>query len=450
MRIPSFYHMKKEPVISKLIECNDFPPYTTEEITAGLGIAESLESTGKGIAAGKESETVSQINQRPGFPYGERNTGLFRYACGLERKKLKENEIRALVMQKAASCDPPLTEEEASKIVDQAMKYRSAEPEVKIEVMSYSDLRTKKLEPLRWMIPKILREGVTILSGAPKSGKSRFVLEATLAVSTGKGFGSLLCERGTCLYLALEDNNRSFNERLEYMLNGEEFPSNAHVAMTWTRGESALDGIEEWIQKHPDCKLVAIDTLQMVRPPQTGQNMYEFDYESIARFRPLAATHGIAIVIVHHTRKSADTDFINKVSGTLGLTGAADAVMVLERKKGSEYGVVQVTGRSVAENKFAIYFPPSLSRLKIIDYEKFQLSEERKRIVELLEDIDEPLRPYDISLYLDNDACSTRKLLSRMVKDGQIVKVSRGSYAVKEKRSDEERADELQEKLALI
>lgn len=38
LRVPGFYHLKHEPVMTMMVEANDFPRYTTEQIIAGLGL----------------------------------------------------------------------------------------------------------------------------------------------------------------------------------------------------------------------------------------------------------------------------------------------------------------------------------------------------------------------------------------------------------------------------
>ena len=69
--------------------------------------------------------------------------------------------------------------------------------------------------PLEYIIPGYIVEGLTVLGGKPKLGKSWWAYDASIAVATGgKAMGSVDCEQGDVLYLALEDNRRRVKDRL--------------------------------------------------------------------------------------------------------------------------------------------------------------------------------------------------------------------------------------------
>ena len=61
--------------------------------------------------------------------------------------------------------------------------------------------------------------------------------------------------------------------------------------------------------------------------------------------------------VVHHIRKQNDSDVFNKVSGTTGLTGSADATFVLEKeKRASDTAKLYVTGRDTPYQEFTLRF----------------------------------------------------------------------------------------------
>jgi hypothetical protein len=68
----------------------------------------------------------------------------------------------------------------------------------------------------------------------------------------------------------------------------------------------------------------------------------------------LAAEHAIAIVVVHHLRKAEADDPFDIVSGTLGLTGAVDTIMLLWRE-GSGV-LLAVRGRDDEKTTKAVVF----------------------------------------------------------------------------------------------
>ena len=98
--------------------------------------------------------------------------------------------------------------------------------------------------------------------------------------------------------------------------------------------------------------------------------------------------HGIAVVVVHHTRKAASEDFLDAVSGTQGLAGAADAVIVLRRTRGSADAELHITGRDVIEATYAMRFDSESGNWELLDgpAEVHALPDTRRRIAELLGD----------------------------------------------------------------
>jgi hypothetical protein len=81
------------------------------------------------------------------------------------------------------------------------------------------DLQWMEFPPLRFIIPGYLVEGLTILVGKPKRGKSWMALDWVLAVAHGgHAFGTIQCDVGDCLYMALEDSPRRMQRRIRQLL----------------------------------------------------------------------------------------------------------------------------------------------------------------------------------------------------------------------------------------
>jgi len=91
--------------------------------------------------------------------------------------------------------------------------------------------------------------------------------------------------------------------------------------------------IEEFLKQEPETKLIVIDTLQRVRGADVSANAYANDYRDICELKQLADKHKVAIMLVHHLRKSTDKAPFLMVSGTTGLTGAVDTTYMLEKDK---------------------------------------------------------------------------------------------------------------------
>jgi AAA domain len=114
------------------------------------------------------------------------------------------------------------------------------------------------------------------------------------------------------------------------------------------------------LDRHRDACMVVIDVFAKMRgvsPP--GMSAYDADYAAVGRAKRIADAYGVAVVLVHHVRKAGSEDFLEMVSGTNGLAGAADETMVLKRARGQADGALFATGRDVDEAEYALAFQPA-------------------------------------------------------------------------------------------
>ena len=220
----------------------------------------------------------------------------------------------------------------------------------KLTVIDGETLMDKRLAPTAFCVDTLLPQGITMLGGAPKIGKSWLVLDLCLHIAKGVPFWGLDTRQGTVLYLCLEDSQRRLQERLNHLT--DEAPPNLFFATgQMTLQEGVLEWIRQFVREHPETVLVAIDTFQMIREGGADPS-YGRDYAEMQPLRALADELGIALLLVHHLRKQGDRDPLNKLSGTTGISGAVDAVYILdkcERTKDTAYLVV--TGRDVPDRK---------------------------------------------------------------------------------------------------
>src|SRR5690242_14132037 len=72
--------------------------------------------------------------------------------------------------------------------------------------ISAAALMAKHFDPVNYVIPGLLAEGLTLFAGKPKIGKSWFALDFALWIASGKPvFGAIPVHVGDVIYLALED-----------------------------------------------------------------------------------------------------------------------------------------------------------------------------------------------------------------------------------------------------
>ena len=176
-----------------------------------------------------------------------------------------------------------------------------------------------------------------------------------------------------------------------------------------------------------------IDTFARVRARSNrNRNAYEDDYEAASPLQALAGQYGVAILVIHHLRKLASEDPLDLVSGTLGLTGAADSVWVLRRERGRADATMFITGRDIDEQDLALRFDQLTGTWSILgDAEDYRRTKERDEVVQLLRSAGEALSTKEIADRLGQTHGSIRTRLSRMQKDGDVVSAD-GRYTVRD------------------
>jgi hypothetical protein len=188
--------------------------------------------------------------------------------------------------------------------------------------------------------------------------------------------------------------------------------------------------VADWLEAHPDARLVVIDVFAKVRGnPPPGVAAYDADYAAMSRIKRVADHYGVAVILVHHVRKAGSDDFLTTVSGTNGLAGAADAVLVLERARAQADGVLHVTGRDVDETDYALSFDPTAGAWSILDgpATDYMLRDTRALIVRYVRDYP-GYKPKQIADALRLDAATVRQTCRRMAADGQLDVSSNGEY----------------------
>lgn len=299
---------------------------------------------------------------------------------------------------------------------------------------SAEELGTMSFAPIKWVVPGYVPEGCSILAGRPKLGKSWLVLDIALAVARGHYcLGDVECTKGEVLYLALEDNQRRLKSRIEKVsppLCENRWPPELTFATEWPRcDEGGLERLRGWIESKTNPRLIVVDVLAQFRSGRADrESLYESDYRAVKGLQELAAEFGLAVIVVHHVRKgNTEVDPFERVSGTLGLTGAADTTIILDRD--SNGCTLYARGRDLEEYERAVTFDRESCRWTVQgEAMEVRRTDERSQILAVLEDATEPMSPRDISIATGMPRNSTDQLLFKMGKAGDVVKAARGKY----------------------
>ena len=226
----------------------------------------------------------------------------------------------------------------------------------KLETITAEELQNRTYEPTPFLVDELIPEGLHILAGAPKIGKSWLALWLCLCVSQGQALWNFATTQGEVLYLSLEDSFQRIQTRLFDLT--EDAPPTLHFAiMADTLKRGLEQQIEQFLTEHPAAKLVVIDTLQRVRSTGSDSNLYANDYQDVGLLKQLADKHHIAILLIHHLRKLHDDDPMNMISGSTGLSGAADSTFVLQKSSRlANIASLHCTGRDIPDRTLKLEF----------------------------------------------------------------------------------------------
>jgi RecA-family ATPase len=166
----------------------------------------------------------------------------------------------------------------------------AANDNTKDDTINAETLLGMDFAPLEYVIPGYVVEGHTVLGGKPKLGKSWWAYDASIAVATGgKAMGSVECEQGDVLYLALEDNRRWVKDRLLTLCPARKVQGinldRLSVRTIAPRIDTGLLAeLDKWRLGCVNPRLVIIDVFLKVRPPRKkGEDAYAADYDAVSR-----------------------------------------------------------------------------------------------------------------------------------------------------------------------
>jgi AAA domain/Transcriptional regulator, AbiEi antitoxin len=314
----------------------------------------------------------------------------------------------------------------------------------KYELRDGAWLDGQRFDPLAYNVPGLMPAGFGIIAAPPKAGKSLLILDWLLAAATGgQALGRLrVGPARDVLYLALEDGDRRLQGRCRQLLaDREPIPDRLRYILTVPPGQ-VLAVLNDALERYPETRLVVLDTLGRIMPmPFQGETTYQRDYRvGIALKRVADERPGLTIVVIHHTRKAVADDFIDSISGTHGLAGAADTIIMLSRGRGRREGTLRVTGRDVVEADYAVIFSGGAWSLDGATLDEARANVRRRaetgslggrsaEIIEFTREHAEGVTNAQVRAKFGKDADT---YLKRLHESGRLAKPKRGLYVVSE------------------
>jgi hypothetical protein len=323
-----------------------------------------------------------------------------------------------------------------TKIKHSASMAKEPKANEAVEIFDAVELAAMQFLPVKNVVPGLFVEGLTLLCGKPKIGKSWLLLHAANAVaSNGFTLGNIHCIGGEALYCSLEDNKRRLNRRMAKLFGNQKRPPRLKFITKMPRlAEGGLQVLRNWLDRTSDPRLIVIDTLAMVRMPnRKDQSAYDADYAAMIGLRELAREFGVAIVVVHHVRKMEADDPFDTISGTLGLTGCPDTIALIKRD--ADTMMLLARGRDIEDVDKAVTFNRNTCTWTILgEADDVRRSEQQQKIVVALREEEAAQTPIQIARSTGMKVQNIKFLLRKLVDSGAVEKAARGQYQVAPKK----------------
>ncbi|WP_300534750.1 AAA family ATPase [Sphingosinicella sp.] len=299
-------------------------------------------------------------------------------------------------------------------------------------IISAADLDEFDFPEIKFIVHGLIVEGLTILAGKPKFGKSFLVLQLLIGVASGTlALNDLECDAGDVLYVAGEDNERRLQRRLRQILGRGPKPKRLHLTTSWPKiGDGCIEALERWLDDHPDARMIVLDTWSVIKPRSNGQRgVYDEDADGVRPLQRLASERGVAVILVHHTRKAEADDVFDTVSGSLGLTGVADTILIAGRS--DDRCLLSGKGRDIEEFEKVIKRDPHMGTWTILgDSATVPDTPEQQAVVHVLAKAGTPMTATQIGEVLKKDRTAVQHMLRRLRLHGKVEYHGRSGYSV--------------------
>lgn len=294
-----------------------------------------------------------------------------------------------------------------------------------LQLTDSAELLTRTFAPLVWIVPEYLPMGLTFLTGKPKVGKSWLAMQLALAKMTGGKMLGKDVERGKVLYLALEDNERRFNDRMKKQ-GWPHLPG--FVSVMWSEQfydqiGSLNSGGGKRLMKYVEAngyRVLVVDTFSRAF---TGDQLDAT--EMTAAIGPMqieAGKNDIGLVVIDHLRKGngASHDAINDLFGSVAKSGVMDTTWSLYKEQGKRGAKLAITGRDVDTTELKLDFDKTgfFWNCEGVAYE-VEMTERRNETLEALKMLGEADAP-TLAKEMGLDKENTRKRLNDLCNAGLV------------------------------
>jgi hypothetical protein len=310
--------------------------------------------------------------------------------------------------------------------------------EQEVKPITAKELETMNIPKPKWVIENVLPEGLSILGGKPKKGKSLLALNIALSVTAGiPTLGNLPSKTGPVIYLAFEDTQARLQDRIGKILRRPDFPKELwlHPQKSFPQMPQGLTILESEIEQYSP-RLIVIDTWGRFKPSSQGRRPdstggYDIGVEEMSQLKDLGDGYGVDILVLHHMRKGGSDDIIESFLGTIANVATADNALGLVRMGQNPEATLHVEGRDIESQDIAIKLNYPIWE-NMGPAAEVQSTAIRQAIIDAILNNEGPMTPKAIkdAIGLEVKLNYFHVTLPRMVGQGLLVKDDRGKYDV--------------------
>lgn len=255
-------------------------------------------------------------------------------------------------------------------------------------ILNIEDLKNLNCDNQSEYIEKILKgEGkISLLSGAPKSGKSTLALNFAKCIASGTPFLGFKTRKSSVLYISLDSEVDTISQKINalnvqsdlnlyfitdiYIQLGNDDDLNLNEDIP-----TLLEVLEVALNKINDLKIVILDMFDNVRT-LTDYNQYSNEKlrSDLDFVKGIAKNLDLHILLLNHDRKQGASNAYNVSIGGTKLVGLLNGSFIhLSRARlGERVAKIEIGGRNVEEQVLNVYFDSKTCKFEKIPDEEYE------------------------------------------------------------------------------
>ena len=412
------------------------------------------------------------------IPLGIQENTLTSLAGAMRRAGATAEEIRAALEAINARCTPPVAAQDLDRIARSIARY-DPPPQMVIGTappapngttphaapaqdwgsppftfdfsagVRARDLVRQMMVPPRFLVDKLIPDGLTILAAPAKSYKSYFSLSLALAtIGEGAWCDTFpVNETGNVVFFGLESPPMQLRNRLHQLCPGFRHDSSPHDLIFFS-GMHALptfkNGLQQALEQvieHYKPRLIVIDPLSYLYRLGRQDDLASATLDLLWPLAEMASQAQVAIVAPEHMRKRSkdDVSVVDQLAGSHIKAAIVHGLLMLHRE--GEDLIIETTMRDAPSQEFAVTltFDETQHTLSwgykgtMTTLGQSRLASMKTKVLDELKTRHYPMKVMDLILHCglvntDLTKDNVRQILHKAEQEGLIASSKRGEY----------------------